>query len=116
MATVRVQPRGQITLPKAIRDLFDLREGAELLVVPDGESRIALVVLPKPRSVFDLGDLVDPARGPADFREARKLGRKYRAERLMERLKGALEGRGAREEAMAEAAAALESGEGKKTP
>ena len=85
VAKVKVQSRGQITLPKAIRDLFDLREGDELLVEPEGESRIALVVLPKPRSVFDLGDLVDPNRGPADFAEARELGRQHFVQRWVER-------------------------------
>lgn len=97
--------RGQITLPKSIRDRFDLREGDELLIEPESETRIALVVLPKPRSVFDLGDLIDTDRGPADFNEARELGRHHRIQRWGERVQDKQ-----LEQALAEAAAALDPG------
>lgn len=111
MARVKVQSRGQITLPKAIRDLFDLREGDELLIAPEGESRIALVVLPKPRSVFDLGDLVDTDRGPVDLDEAREIGREHIVQRRIERVGKEMQGL-----ALPEAVPATEPGKARQRP
>lgn len=41
--TVKVGERGQIVIPKAARDIFDIRPGDSLLVLGDEERGIAIV-------------------------------------------------------------------------
>lgn len=41
-ATVRVGERGQIVIPKGVRDLFDIHPGDTLLVLADKKQGIAI--------------------------------------------------------------------------
>ena len=41
-ATVRVGEKGQIVIPKGIRDLFDIKPGDTLLVLADQKQGIAI--------------------------------------------------------------------------
>ena len=41
--SVKVGPKGQITVPKEARDMFDIHEGDTLLVMGDKQRGLALV-------------------------------------------------------------------------
>lgn len=42
MATVKVGPKGQIVIPKEIRDMFQIEPGDNLLIMADSKKGIAL--------------------------------------------------------------------------
>lgn len=42
-ATVKVGPKGQVVIPKAARDLFDIKSGDALLLLADADQGIALM-------------------------------------------------------------------------
>ncbi len=44
IVSVRVGPKGQITIPKEARDMFDIKEGETLLVMGD-KSRGGLAIM-----------------------------------------------------------------------
>ena len=43
IVSVKVGPKGQITIPKEARSMFDIKEGDTLMVMGDQERGIALV-------------------------------------------------------------------------
>ena len=43
IVSVKVGPKGQITIPKEARDMFDIKEGDTLMVMGDKERGIALL-------------------------------------------------------------------------
>ena len=43
MVSVKVGPKGQITIPKEARDMFDIKEGETLIVLGDEKRGIALL-------------------------------------------------------------------------
>ena len=43
MVTVKVGPKGQITIPAVARKMFDIKEGETLIVLGDSERGIALM-------------------------------------------------------------------------
>ncbi len=43
IVSVKVGPKGQITIPKEARNMFDIKEGDTLMVLGDKEKGIALV-------------------------------------------------------------------------
>ncbi len=43
MATVRMGPKGQIVIPKEVRQFFDVRPGDSFLLLADRERGVALV-------------------------------------------------------------------------
>ena len=43
IVSVKVGPKGQITIPKEARDMFDIKEGETLMVMGDKERGIALL-------------------------------------------------------------------------
>lgn len=43
IVSVKVGPKGQITIPKEARNLFDIKEGDTLMVLGDKEKGLALV-------------------------------------------------------------------------
>ena len=43
IVSVRVGPKGQITVPKEAREMFDIKEGDTLMVMGDKQRGLALV-------------------------------------------------------------------------
>lgn len=87
VAVVKVLQRGQLTLPKAIRDRVGLAEGDDLLVYVNGEGQIVLNPLPRPRSLRELSDLIKLDQ-PIDREAARRKVRAARARRWAEKHDG----------------------------
>ncbi|ADV65517.1 AbrB/MazE/SpoVT family DNA-binding domain-containing protein [Desulfurococcus mucosus] len=62
--TVKVDQKGRITIPIAVRELFDIREGMYLLMIADKEAReIKLVPLPVAAKLAKLKLLVEDRTG-----------------------------------------------------
>ncbi|AFL67196.1 MAG: ACT domain-containing protein [Desulfurococcus sp.] len=62
--TVKVDSKGRITIPIAVRELFDIREGMYMLIIADKESReIKLVPLPVAARLAKLKLLVEDRTG-----------------------------------------------------
>lgn len=51
IVSVKVGPKGQITMPKEAREMFDLKEGDTLMVMGDKARGIAIV---KADALYDL--------------------------------------------------------------
>jgi AbrB family looped-hinge helix DNA binding protein len=51
IVSVKVGPKGQITIPKEAREMFDIKEGETLMVLGDKERGIAIV---KSDSLYDI--------------------------------------------------------------
>ena len=68
METVRVRHRGQITLPRTIRNRLDLKEGDQIAFLERGDE---IVLLPLTKSLLDLRGSVSVS-GPQDFDEVRR--------------------------------------------
>lgn len=88
MELVRVRDRGQITIPRSMREALGLGEtgGMLLAYVEDGR----LILEPVNRPSGDLLSIIGllPSRGDADVREARREAQRERAERWSERHEG----------------------------
>ena len=85
MVTATLTTKGQITIPKSVRDALRLRSGDRVEIVLHGDSEAVLRLRPTTKSVDDVfGTLADPSQlklsvtekntaVPGRFRE-RKLG------------------------------------------
>ena len=51
IVSVKVGPKGQITIPKEARDMFDIKEGETLFVLGDKQRGIAIL---KANSIYDI--------------------------------------------------------------
>ncbi len=78
MASSRVGPRGQITVPKTVRLSMGLAEGDRVVFVERGGE---VVLRPVRQSLRDLRGSV-PVDGPQDFDAVRDAARRARSERL----------------------------------
>lgn len=84
MELLRVRERGQITIPKTLREKLGVGENATLLAyVENGR----LVLEPVPQPSGDLLSIIGllPSRGKVDAKEARREAQRQRAERWIER-------------------------------
>ena len=43
IVSVKVGPKGQITIPKEAREMFDIKEGESLMIMGDKEKGIAIL-------------------------------------------------------------------------
>lgn len=86
MAVVQVLQRGQITIPKALRDQIGAETGTRLLTYAEG-TRIILEVLPQKRSILDLAGIL-PHRGPVDLEHARREAQADRSRRWLDKTRG----------------------------
>jgi AbrB family looped-hinge helix DNA binding protein len=62
--TVKVDSKGRVTIPSAIRELFDIREGMYLLMIADKNSKeIKLVPIPITAQLIKLRLIVEDRMG-----------------------------------------------------
>ena len=83
LGVVRMLPKGQITMPKAVRERLGIEVGDDLLVEAVSEREARIMVLPRPTSLNGLRGLVKP-RHPLEektVRQAVREGRRGLAER-----------------------------------
>lgn len=78
MPTALITRKGQVTIPKAIREIVGWKQGDRLsFVARSGE----VVVKRQQGTVLDLKGSVPPRRRPEDFEEIRRQVREDRAAR-----------------------------------
>jgi AbrB family looped-hinge helix DNA binding protein len=63
MLTIKIGRRGQITIPREIRRRFDLQEGDNLALIPEGDR---VILRPVTQTLLDLRGSV-PVSEPQDF-------------------------------------------------
>ncbi len=73
MSTSTITRKGQVTIPKDIRDSLNLTEGQRVFFVQRGQD-IVLKVLRG--NILELRGSVQPANRPEDFRKVREAARK----------------------------------------
>ena len=73
MSTSTITRKGQVTIPKTIRDSLSLTEGQRVFFVQRGQE-IVLKVLRG--NILELRGSVQPASRPEDFRKVREATRK----------------------------------------
>jgi bifunctional DNA-binding transcriptional regulator/antitoxin component of YhaV-PrlF toxin-antitoxin module len=56
MSVVRVRERGQVTLPREVREAAGVTVGSELLILPIGPGKFTVQVLPQRESLLALID------------------------------------------------------------
>ena len=78
MITSRVTSRGQVTIPKGIRDSLGLKPGDWVRITID-EGR--LVIQPAKVGLQNLRGTVEPRKKPEDFGAVRDMARKAMARR-----------------------------------
>ena len=67
MSTVKVGEKGQLVIPKAARDMFNIKPGDTLVLMADAEKGIALINFEMYGDIFQLG-----MPTPANLQEAEK--------------------------------------------
>lgn len=70
--------KGQVTIPKTVRDEVDWHEGDRVIFVVRGREVLLKVIR---GSILDLAGSVEPRSRPEDFDQAREVARQSRAER-----------------------------------
>ncbi len=78
---VKVGPRGQITIPKSIRQQFGIQPGDSLAVATDQDE---IVLQPVSATIFDLvGTIPVPPEGPYTVDELREAAADYIVDRVL---------------------------------
>jgi AbrB family looped-hinge helix DNA binding protein len=77
MLNVRVNPKGQITLPREIRRKLNIKAGDQMAVILDGEQ---IVFRPFTKTLLDMRGSIR-VKGPQDFDQIRRDVLKRRAKR-----------------------------------
>lgn len=81
MLASKVTRKGQITIPKAIRDRLGVNEGEKVVFVLRGEEVVLKVIR---GSILDLKGSVKPRAHPEDFENIRKSVRREVSKRIAE--------------------------------
>lgn len=79
MLASKVTRKGQITIPKAIRDRLGVNEGEKVVFVLRGEEVVLKVIR---GSILDLKGSVKPWAHPEDFENIRKSVRREVSKRI----------------------------------
>lgn len=77
MLNVRVNPKGQITLPREIRRKLKIKSGDQMAVILDGDQ---IVFKPFTKTLFDMRGTIK-VKGEQDFDKIRREVLKKRAKR-----------------------------------
>lgn len=82
MSMARVQTRGQVTVPRDIRETCGIGPGTDLMFVPTGPDRFECRVMPAARSLMELVDAFTVPGVAPDLDELREemadeLAREY---------------------------------------
>ena len=77
MLNVRINPKGQITLPREIRRKLKIKAGDQMAVILDGDQ---IVFKPFTRSLLDMRGSIK-VKGEQDFEKIRRDVLKKRAKR-----------------------------------
>ena len=72
MTTSRITRKGQVTIPKGIRDSLDLKEGERVFFALRGEEVVLRVLR---GNILELRGTVEPSQRPEDFDNVRKAVR-----------------------------------------
>ena len=72
MLKSRITRKGQVTIPKAIRDCLGVKEGEKVLFVMRGEDVVLKVIK---GTILDLKGSVQPSAHPEDFSKIRQAVR-----------------------------------------
>ena len=81
ITTAKVTSKGQLTVPRAVRQFLSIQQGDEIMFIPDGK-RIVIERLPgKVPSGQVFGRLHRPGAQPLDIEQARAEARNARAKR-----------------------------------
>ncbi len=72
--------KGQVTIPKAIRDRLGVKEGEKVLFVMRGEEVVLKVVK---GTILDLRGSVQPSAHPEDFEKIRQFVRQAVAKKVV---------------------------------
>jgi len=86
MPVVKLLQRGQLTLPKAVRDEAGIAEGDDLVIYVTGKGRVMLEALPRPAGLENLIGIVRPVK-TLDVEDARRQAQIERVRRHMEKEK-----------------------------
>ncbi len=76
---VKVSAKGQITLPKALRDALDIQPGDNIAVTQVDDH---VELRPITKTLFDMIGII-PVDGPIDFQVLREETRRYVTEKVM---------------------------------
>ena len=71
--------KGQVTIPKAIRDRLGVKEGEKVLFVMRGEEVVLKIIK---GTILDLRGSVQPSAHPEDFEKIRRSVRQIVAKKL----------------------------------
>ncbi len=77
--TAKITSKGQITLPKEIRALLDLREGGVIVFEKENNR----VVIKPAKTLKDLKGVLKGERKVAEFNEMRKKAKEYVGKKAM---------------------------------
>jgi AbrB family looped-hinge helix DNA binding protein len=80
--TSTISTKGQVTIPKPIRDHFNLGESDKLAFAIVGDN---LIVKPIKRDFLEFGASVEPVNKPENFNEVRKKVMKKVAQKIAEK-------------------------------
>ena len=85
---VKMGPRGQITIPKALRQALGIKPGDSVTIVQKGDE---LALRPVTETIFDLRGNIQVTE-PQDFEVLRSRAKKHVADQTLEALISRVEG------------------------
>ena len=75
----RITTKGQVTIPKSLRNKMNLKAGDQVLFIDKGDD----VVLKSAKTLLDLKGFIKSAKKPEDWKSMRKSAQEYVAEEVL---------------------------------